>query len=141
MGFRRSTVVILAIALIAANWSCSHYIRVPKDAYRDIDAGKAERWKVETDDRTVYLVSRFTVTDSTLVIEKFDASVKSPETTYPLATKMPYTLDLDEVRSIDKWVAVSEADGLLVTAVAAVAIVMVLLIWLGHSLEKNNSLD
>jgi len=141
MGFRRWTVVILAITLVAANWACSHYVQVPAEAYRDIDAGKAQRWRVETDDRTVYVVSRFSLTDSTLVIEEFDPSVKSPESTYPLATKMPYTLDLDEVRSIDKWVEVSEADGLLASAIATVAVIIILLIWLGHSLEKNSSLS
>ncbi len=132
---RKWTVMILAIALVAANCSCSRYVRVPRDAYRDVNAGDAQRWRVETEDRTVYVISRFTLTDSTLVIKEFDPAVESPGTTYPLATIMPYTLDLEDVRSIEKWVEVSENDAVTATAFAVVAVIVAALILLAHAIS------
>ncbi len=129
--------VVLTATLICANCSCSYYARVPREAYHNVEAGDSTRWKIETDDGRDYLVSQFTLTDSTLVIEAFDPSVKSPEETYPLVTAMPYTIDLDQVRSIKKLVEVSEAQGLLITAIVPFVIIIAFLIWLAHSLEEG----
>jgi len=138
--------VISAMTLAAANLSCSHYERVPRKSYRQLDASDAERWKVETEGGTVYAVRRFSVTDSTLVIEVFACNVDSVRTVYPMVTRIPYALDLDEVRSVEKWAEGNKSAPLIVIGVAVVVAVVLVAVLaviameesVGHAFDADN---
>ncbi len=134
------------MTLAAANLSCSRYERVPKTAYRQLDPSDAEKWKVETEDGTVYAVRRFSVTDSTLVIEEFACSMDSATREYTRVTRVPYALDLDEVRSVEKWVegnkpAQFSVAGLAIVVVGVVLIVILLWSAMAHAAGSSLNAD
>jgi len=135
--FQTATVVISAITLAAANLSCSYYERIPRKSYQQLDASDAERWKVETEDGTVYEVRRFLVTDSTLVIEKFACGTDSVRKEYPLVTSIPYALKLDEVKRVEKWVDGNDLAPLFVVGLVVVVAVVLLVILSVNTMEET----
>ncbi len=135
--FQTATVVISAITLAATNLSCSYYERVPRKSYQKLDARDAERWKVETEDGTVYEVRFFSVTDSTLVIERFVCNSDSVKRAYPLVTSIPYVIKLDEVKRVEKWVDGNESGPLIGVGIVVVVVAVVLLVVLSVDMMKE----
>ena len=131
-----ATAVISAITLAAASVSCSYYERVPRNSYRELDASDAERWKVETTDGTIYAVTRFSMTDSTLVMEEFARKVDSIGREYSLVSGIPYVLRLDEVKRVEKWVGGNQSAPLIVVGLVVVVAAVLLVILTVNMMEE-----
>jgi hypothetical protein len=134
---QRWTAAVLATLIVAESCSCAHYVEMPKDPSSTVSAEEAEPWRIETKDRTVFLVSRFTVTDSTLVIEAIEPAVESPTLGHQLATILPYTIALKDIRSIKRPISEDEANTTrqFVAVGVIIAGLVALLLVIGHSLE------
>jgi hypothetical protein len=92
---------------------------------------------VETEDGTVYEVRRFSVTDSTLVIEEFACSADSVKREYPLVTRIPHVLKLDEVKRVEKWVDGTESGPLIVVGIVVVVAAVLLIILAVNTMEET----
>ena len=134
---KTATVVMSAITVIATNVSCSYYERVPRKSYQKLDARDSERWKVETEDGTVYEVRFFSVTDSTLAIERFSCNSDSVKKEYPLVTSVPYVIKLDEVKRVEKWVDGNKSGPLIGIGIVVVVVAVVLLVVLSIDIMKD----
>jgi hypothetical protein len=132
-----ATAVISAITLATAGVSCSYYERVPRNSYRELDASDAERWKVETTDGTIYAVTRFSMTDSTLVMEEFARNVDPIGREYSLVGGTPYVLKLDEVKRVEKWVGGNQSAPLIVVGLVVVVGVVLLVIFTVNMMEET----
>ena len=128
---QKTVTVIAAVALTAANISCSRFERVPKDMYRQLNSADADRWKIETTDGAVFAVTRFSVNDSTLVLEEFAREQDSATRGYQRMRVTPYPLDLDKIRSVEKSVGGRWGTGaglVVLTLVVGIVLVIVFVI-------------
>ena len=87
--------------LISLTSSCSRFVRIPQSEYGREDSKEARKWKVKTMGN-VYWVSRFTLTDTTMVIEKASTIESGPRGRRLTEFDLPIVLSLDEVSSLER---------------------------------------
>jgi len=135
-GLRRPLHLVLVVLLMFAT-SCAKYTRYPQWTWADLDCSVSERWKVQTREK-VYLAHRFTITDSTIVIEEFSEHYQGYSLAQSSGTSnqpgsegtedfvAPVILSFDHVTSIERIDKDYKTAGLVALGVLAVAAILTL---------------
>jgi hypothetical protein len=136
-GFRRIVTLCVAVVFLSA---CTKSTHVSPHQLDDADRESAREWHVTMVDNRIYWVDAFTVTESTIVIEKATRLYKNSYDRFPKYLKerdLPVVLPLDQVVSIEKietrtfWTVVA------VTFVAGLALTALLFYAYVHGLDES----
>ena len=132
---------IVMLAPLLTNQSCTHHVEIPPHAYEEY-SGDASRsvshWRVHTTDDRIYAVARFSITDSTLVIEKFDSGPGAADSIRKVRTGLPYAIPLEEVAAVEKVETGSGAAIAVAALGTAAAAYLLFLAYLGALLGGLN---
>ena len=85
--------------------SCTKSVYVPPTSYDEVESSRAKHWRVKTTDEQTYWVERFTITDTTLVIEQASRLYTAPGETEPQnieESDLPIVLPLSEVAALER---------------------------------------
>lgn len=87
--------IVAAVTLIAMLASCAKYVAVPPSDYATVSGKRTRPCHIETSDGRLITADRFSVVDSTIVVERVVEEGKRVELTEPLA------IPLQDVVSIE----------------------------------------
>ncbi len=91
---RRAVAVILAVSLFAA---CTKAVDIPRDDFESAAKAESAHHRIELKDGSEYIVNEFSLTDSTMVIEKLNGG----DLRYNEA-KLPIVLPIGDVESVSR---------------------------------------
>lgn len=118
----RRAIALVLTALMSTG--CSKAIEIPRDQFEAASRDDSMRHRIELVDGTRYAVVRFSVTDSTLVIEELHRTDERRK-----KTALPLTIPIADVKSIDA-IDIHEGRTFLLAA-TIVTVVVGGLLWIG----------
>ena len=103
-GAAKKIIAILICLFLVFITSCSTMTTVQPLNLNELDANKSSLWRVTTNNDKIFLISKFSTSDSSLVIEEFHDKNQVSDN---LMTKwdLPMTLNLEEIKSIEESVS------------------------------------
>jgi hypothetical protein len=98
-------VLVIMLFGLASITGCTGFVEVPASDYDNLDSAKADVWKITTKSEASFEARRFTVTDTTLVIETLvieNHRGRSTNEARPEDRSLPITLERSEVVKIEQ---------------------------------------
>ena len=122
-ALRRSIALILIVFMAAG---CSKPVEIPRDQFEAATREEHARHRIQMVDGSYYTVQRFSLTDSTVVVEKLN-----PTDPMYKRTALPIVVPLGDVESISKYELDKDKSFFALVGAGAVALVFIFIATFG----------